>query len=73
MMKKDDNYLKVIAALKKKMPATSELISWLHVLEMEKFFDDEVNFSDLSETQKSILHFSYSILIKDKDDLTLFR
>ncbi len=58
--------------VKKKMPATSELISWLHVLDMEKFYEGEVNFDNLSENQKNILKFSYSILIKDKDDLALF-
>ena len=59
--------------VKKKMPATSELISWLHVLELEKFFEEEVNFKDLSTAQQNILKFSYSILIKDKDDLALFK
>ena len=58
--------------VKKKMPATSELISWLHVLEMEKFFEGDVNFEQLSDNQKEILKFSYSVLIKDKDDMALF-
>lgn len=55
--------------VKKKQPATSELISWMHVLEIEKFFEGDTDFNDLSPEQKNILKFSYSVLLKDKDDL----
>lgn len=54
--------------VKKKQPATSELISWMHVLEIEKFFVEDVDFKNLSDDQKNILKFSYSVLLKDKDD-----
>ena len=65
------HFMDIRTRVKKKMPATSELISWFHVLETEKFFENRVNFKDLTDTQKSILKFSYSVLIKDKDDLFL--
>ena len=57
----------------KKMPATSELLSWLQVLELSEFYKQDVNFDDLSADQQEILKFSYSILIKDKDDLAMFQ
>jgi MoxR-like ATPase len=68
-----DHFNQIRDKVKKKMPATSELISWLHVLEMENFFEENVDFNQLSDKQRTILNFSYSILIKDKDDLTIFR
>lgn len=57
--------------VKKKKPATSELIAWLHVLEMERFFENETDFEALSDEQKNILRYSFSVLLKDKDDLEL--
>ena len=73
IMNSINHFISVRSKSKKKMPATSELISWLHVLEMEKFFEGKVDFNSLSESQKLILNFSYSILLKDKDDLALWK
>lgn len=73
IIKSIEHFTSIRNRVKKKMPATSELISWLHVLEIEKFFEEDIDFNNLSESQKDILKFSYSILIKDKDDLALFQ
>jgi MoxR-like ATPase len=53
----------------RKKPATAELISWLHVLEISQFFKNFKSFSQLDETQKNILKFSLSVLVKTKEDL----
>ncbi|MEL6671920.1 MAG: MoxR family ATPase [Bacteroidota bacterium] len=55
--------------VRKKQPATAELIGWLRMLELENFLRDGLNMSTLSEPQKQILRFSYTALAKDKDDL----
>lgn len=53
----------------RKKPATAELISWLHVLEVEKFFEHFKNFEQLNDKQKRALQYSLSVLVKTKDDL----
>lgn len=58
-------------AVKKKKPATAELIAWLRMLEIDGFADAGVNFKQLSESQKKTLRFSYAILAKNKEDLAL--
>lgn len=73
IMNSINHFVSVRNKARKKMPATSELISWLHVLEMEKFFEGDLDFNNLSPSQQTILHFSYSILLKDKDDLALWK
>lgn len=65
------HFMSIRERVKKKRPATSELISWLQLLEIEKFFENSVDFENLNEDQKKILSYSYSILIKDKDDMAL--
>ncbi len=71
VMQSIQHFISIRKRVKKKKPATSELISWLHVLEMEKFFEGETDFNALSDEQKNILRFSYSVLLKDKDDVAL--
>jgi MoxR-like ATPase len=61
-------------AVKKKRPATAELIGWLRMLRLEKFLDagnDALDFNQLSPQQKNILRFSYGVLAKNKDDLSI--
>ncbi|MCP4273749.1 MAG: AAA family ATPase [Gammaproteobacteria bacterium] len=53
----------------RKKPATAELISWLHVLEILQFFKNFKSFSQLNEAQKRDLKFSLSVLVKTKEDL----
>ena len=57
--------------VKKKKPATAELIGWIRMLEMEDFFNGSVDFDNLSEEQKKKLKFSYSVLAKNKDDYNI--
>jgi len=55
-----------------KKAATSELLEWIKVLEVEGFFKNDVDFSKLSADQKTILRYSFPILAKSKDDLQMF-
>lgn len=63
------HFLKVRDSVKKKRPATSELIGWLRMLEIENFLQDHTDLNDLNEKQAKLLRYSYSILAKDKEDL----
>ncbi|MEL6257026.1 MAG: hypothetical protein AAFR87_33840, partial [Bacteroidota bacterium] len=60
---------KIREQVKKKKPATAELISWLRILELNEFLKGGLNFKRLSPRQKSILRLSYSVLAKNKEDL----
>jgi MoxR-like ATPase len=53
----------------RKRPATAELLAWLQVLEMHDFFKDNPDFTRLTNEQERILRFSYSVLIKTREDL----
>lgn len=64
-----NHFLKVRDAVRKKRPATSELIGWLRMLEVENFLGDTVDFQNLNQQQQRLLRYSYSILAKDKEDL----
>ncbi len=65
-----DFFIKVRETIKKKKPATAELIAWLRILEIENFVaDNKFDFKDLTPVQKNILQLSYSVLAKTKDDL----
>lgn len=66
-----DHFMDVREAVKKKKPATAELIAWLRLLEMEDFFHPSLNFRKLSADQKRQLRYSYSILAKNKHDLAI--
>ena len=58
--------------VKKKKPATAELIAWLKLLEAEQFLQsDTVNFDNLTEAQKQVLQMSYAVLVKNIDDKML--
>lgn len=58
---------------KDKKPATSELLEWIKVLELNNFFNGETDFRKLTDDQKTILRFSLPILAKTKDDLDLIK
>ena len=51
-----------------KPPSNSELLEWIKVLEVEGFFNDEVDFSRLTPSQKTILQYTLPIIAKSKDD-----
>jgi MoxR-like ATPase len=52
-----------------KQPSTSELLEWIKVLEVEGFFTGEVDFTNLSEPQKTILKYTLPIIAKSKEDM----
>ncbi|MEL7341764.1 MAG: MoxR family ATPase, partial [Bacteroidota bacterium] len=56
-------------AVRKKKPATAELIAWLRVLELNDFLDPNLDLSELSASQKQTLKMSYSVLAKTQEDL----
>jgi hypothetical protein len=58
---------------KEKKPATSELLEWIKVLEMNQFFTGDTDFKNLTAEQKNILRFTLPILAKTKDDLDILR
>ncbi|MEM7370762.1 MAG: MoxR family ATPase [Bacteroidota bacterium] len=61
-------------AVKKKRPATAELIGWIRVLEMEKFLEkNKIDFSNLTKEQEIVLGQSYGILAKNNDDLEILK
>lgn len=64
-----NHFLRVREAVKKKKPATAELIAWLRMLELESFLKDSIDFYNLDSAQQKLLSYSYSILAKDKEDL----
>jgi MoxR-like ATPase len=51
-----------------KPPSNAELIEWIKVLEVEDFFEGEINFNDLTESQKIIIKYTLPIIAKSKDD-----
>ncbi|PVD54029.1 MoxR family ATPase [Terrimonas sp.] len=58
---------------KDKKPATSELLEWIKVLELNNFFTGDVDFTNLPEDKKTILRYSIPILAKTKDDMEMIR
>lgn len=63
------HFLAVRDKVKRKPPATAELIAWLHILELHHFMDQKVDFNQLNNNQKDILRISYSVLAKTQEDL----
>lgn len=56
-----------------KKPATSELIEWIKALELHDFFEQGVDFSNLTEGQKLILRYTLPLLAKTRSDLVLLK
>lgn len=65
------HFIHIRNVVKKKKPATAELIGWLNMLELENFVEEGVDFNHLTEKQKQILRYSYGIIAKNKDDLSI--
>ena len=57
--------------VRKKEPATAELLNWLHILEVRDFLENDLDFTKLTDRQKEILRYSYSVLAKTQDDLEI--
>lgn len=68
-----DHFVEIREIVKKKKPATAELIGWVRMLEMEQFLEGDLNFKQLVAEQRQILGLSYSILAKNKDDLSILK
>ena len=67
------HFLEIREAVNKKKPATAELITWLRVLEVSQFIQDDFNLYELTERQRYILALSYSAIAKNKEDLALIK
>ena len=63
-----DHFLAIREQVSKKPPATAELLAWLKILEVKDFFNNGLDFNQLSQSQKQTLQHSYSVLIKNKED-----
>lgn len=63
------HFNKIRKLVRKKKPATAELLAWLRVLELEDFLTTEIDLKQLSFDQKQILRMSYSVLAKTREDL----
>lgn len=66
------HFLEIRDLMKKKKPATAELLAWLKILELERFLEDAwdtAEFNDLKVEKKHILKYSYSVLAKTSEDL----
>lgn len=63
------HFQKLRELVKKKKPATAELISWLRILELQDFLEGDLDMRILNSRQKKILRLSYSVLAKNKEDL----
>ncbi len=55
--------------MKEKQPATAELLEWVKTLEKKGFFNEGVDFNNLSTGQKEILRLSFPALAKSDEDL----
>ncbi|MCI4668859.1 MAG: MoxR family ATPase [Bacteroidia bacterium] len=68
-----DHFLDIRREIKKKKPATAELITWIKILELGNFLNERIDFHNLSEQQKNTLRMSYSVIAKNKEDLQLIK
>ena len=59
--------------VKEKQPATAELLEWVKMLEKQGFFNEPVNFSNLTAIQKEIFRLSLPALAKSDEDLTMLK
>ena len=64
-----EHFLLLRSLIKKKKPATAELLAWLRILEVNDFLSDMPNWFQLSDSHKKQLRQSYAVLAKTKDDL----
>ena len=65
------HFLDLRKRVRRKQPATSELIAWLKILELHDFLigDQAPDFDNLTAHQIKTLKLSYSVLAKTEDDL----
>jgi MoxR-like ATPase len=65
----NEGFEKARSSMNDKQPSTSELLEWIKVLEAEGFFNGQLDFSNLSSQQKTILKYTLPIIAKSKEDL----
>lgn len=60
--------------VRKKKPATAELLAWLRILELQNFITNgKLDLRSLNPSQIQTLQYSYSVLAKTSEDLQLIR
>lgn len=64
-----EHFLTIRSQVKKKKPATAELIAWLRILEVHRFLEHGLDFRQLTDSQREALKMSYSVLAKSREDL----
>ncbi|MEM7370161.1 MAG: MoxR family ATPase [Bacteroidota bacterium] len=64
-----EHFLTIREQVKKKKPATAELIAWLRILEVHRFLENGLDFRRLTDSQRTALKLSYSVLAKNREDL----
>lgn len=64
-----EHFLHIRETVRKKKPATAELIAWLRILELADFVQSGIDLRRLSTTQRDHLRMSYSVLAKTQEDL----
>ncbi|MCB0681267.1 MAG: hypothetical protein KDC32_10105, partial [Saprospiraceae bacterium] len=60
---------KIRKIVNRKPPATAELLSWFHILQMEGFFAAGQKLDLANEDHRRLLRHSYSVLVKTQEDL----
>lgn len=63
------HFLEIRELIKKKKPATSELLTWLRILELEGFLEEGFSWQELKSRKQEVLRYSYSVLAKTSEDL----
>ena len=64
-----DHFEKIRKIVNRKPPATAELLSWFHILQMEGFFAAGQKLDLANEDHRRLLRHSYSVLVKTQEDL----
>ena len=64
-----NKFVELRNGMKEKQPATAELLEWVKTLEQRGFFNDAVQFHQLTPQQKEIVRLSLPALTKSDEDL----
>lgn len=68
-----EHFEQIRATVKKKRPATAELVAWLKILELSDFINGKLDLNNLNQRQREILRLSYSVIAKNKEDLRMIK
>lgn len=64
-----DHFMKIRQEADRKLPATAELLAWVHFLNLKGFFRKGLDLQKLNPDDKQALRQSYSLLAKTRVDL----